>query len=160
MSELHVVHVFGSDYAPETGWRLLQWCADRGATDFNVHGIICDGRGDEALKPFDRLAEASRLDPAPRKDLSHGDVRELELWSLNKQTLDALRLAFPQGLFDYNPAADAWFEDLTVYRSGELLLGIITHEAEGVLRLSPSDLSSFRSAGFVAQAQGKWVAYA
>ena len=36
----------------------------------------------------------------------------------------------------------------------------LTHEGEGVLRLAPTEIPQFRSAGFVSRPQGEWVDFA
>jgi hypothetical protein len=43
---------------------------------------------------------------------------------------------------------DAWFEDLEVYRDGELMFGIITHEHEGVVGVRDEELARLDARGF------------
>jgi len=80
-------------------------------------------------------------------------------WSLGPETVAALRLAFPRGPFDYYPGTDAWFEDLEVYRDGELMFGIITHEHEGVVRVRDEELARLDARGFRYRGAGQWVGY-
>ena len=154
---LLIRHVFRTDYADGRDWELLEWCLARGATDFTVSGIVSGGRP-EPLEPFDALALPYKLASEARRDLE-ADVRVRELWQLNVGTIAALKVAFPLGLFDYDPRPSAWFEDLTVYRRGEVLLGIITHEGEGVIRLAEEEMRELHSDGFVTHETGQWAGY-
>jgi len=43
------------------------------------------------------------------------------------------------GVFDSPAGPDRWREDLTIYRQGELVIGLVSHEQEGVLRLTPQE---------------------
>jgi hypothetical protein len=159
VTDPRTLHIFREDFSLEEGWRLIRWCLERGANEFNVYGLLCDGSSDAPLKAFDRLVESHRMPPALRHDLS-GEAKSVELWTLNETTLEALQVAFPRGLFDYDPRPGAWFEDLMLYRGTELMLGIVTHEGEGVLRLAPRELPDFQAAGFASRAEGRWVDFA
>jgi len=54
----------------------------------------------------------------------------------------------PGGLFQYDPWEPAWFEDPILYRNGEMLLGVLSHEAFAVLRVSESEAEDLIDAGF------------
>jgi hypothetical protein len=69
-------------------------------------------------------------------------------WELNPFTVGALRDALPGGLFQYDPWEPAWFEDPILYRAGEMMLGVLSHEAFAVLRLSESEAEKLAEAGF------------
>jgi len=163
MAVLRVVHVFGSDYPGDRAWDLLAWCHEAGADEFTVAAIVSPGFSQTALEPFDRAAAAYRLSDGPRRHLSGPPDSPLTfatpLWSLGPETVVALRLAFPRGLFDYYPGTDAWFEDLEVYRGAELMFGIITHEHEGVVRVRDEELVQLDAYGFRYRAAGQWVGY-
>jgi hypothetical protein len=159
MTDTQLLHVFREDFSLEDGWRLIRWCMDRGASDFNVYALLCDGLSDAPLKAFDRLVEPHCRPAAMRRDLS-GQPKSVDLWTLNEATLEALQVAFPRGIFDYDPRPGAWFEDLALYRGSELMLGIVTHEGEGVLRLPMGELPEFQAAGFASRAEGRWVDFA
>ncbi|MGD9523396.1 MAG: hypothetical protein AB7N73_05650 [Gemmatimonadales bacterium] len=155
--ELHTLHVFGQDYSADLAWKLLEWCRHHGAVEFTVDGLLVDGGSRAAFEQFDRLTEAHRLPPAPRYDVQAGAVHQRERWHLNDVTVAALRIAFPLGFFSYE-ADDAWHEDLAVYRnSGELMLGVVTHESEGVLRLTAAEKEAFAAEGFPTRPTGEWV---
>ncbi len=155
--QLHTLHVFGQDYSADLSWQLLEWCRRHGATEFTVDGILVDGGSRAVFEEFDRLADAYRLHPAPRYDVHAGAVRQLARWHLNDVTVAALRIAFPLGYFAYK-GTDAWHEDLGVYRaSGELMLGVVTHESEGVLRLTATEIAALETERFPTRPKGEWV---
>ena len=159
MSPLSVLHLFREDLTTDEAWRLVRWCLERGADEFTLHGILVQGAPDTPFKAFDTLADPHRKPDATRHQMT-GQTTAVELWTLNEATLNALELAVPRGIFDYDPRPGAWFEDLTLYRAGELMLGIVTHEGEGVLRLEPTEIPQFRNTGFVSRPQGEWVDFA
>lgn len=49
----------------------------------------------------------------------------------------------------YEPQDDAWFENPVLYRAGDLMLGVLSHEAFAVLRLSDLEAGELASAGFI-----------
>jgi hypothetical protein len=74
--------------------------------------------------------------------------RETELWKLNQSTIDVLKHALPAGIFQYDPRDGGWFEDPILYRNGELMLGVLSHEAFAVLRVSDRESAQLAAAGF------------
>ena len=160
---LETTHVFGKDLDLEGQWRLLDWCLEQGGDEFTVDAIVCDGGSDAQLQPFDQLVASHKRPRAVRRHLSgppnQGLTYETDLWRLNRETVDALRIAFPRGPFDYFPEGDAWFEDLEVYRAGELLLGVITHEHEGVLRVTAAERADLDARGIPVRDSGEWVGF-
>ena len=162
-SELITLHIFGADVSAAATWRLLAWCRAHGAAEFTVDGIAT-GPGPHAIyTEFDRLADPHKLPPAVRRRLSGpsgGDlVRATDLWALNDETETLLRSVFPGGLFHDAHRAEAWFEDPTVYRAGEVVLGVITHESEGVLRVTPDERLELDRLGVPYHSTGRWVGY-
>lgn len=75
-------------------------------------------------------------------------MRNTERWSLDEVSISALKDALAEGVFQYDPLQDGWFEDLILYRDGELILGVLSHEAFGVLRLAQSESEELDAAGF------------
>jgi hypothetical protein len=71
---------------------------------------------------------------------AHDLARSVRLWTYNEESLERLLSFVDSGLFHWPAGPDGWFEDLTVYRHGELLLGLVSHEREGVLRLTSQEL--------------------
>jgi len=77
-------------------------------------------------------------------------TRSTHLWELNPVTVGALQQALPNGLLSYDPEGSGWFEDPILYREGNLLLGVLSHEAFAVLRLSVVESVRLATAGFPA----------
>ena len=81
---------------------------------------------------------------ATADDLSRSTL----LWEMNQVTVGALQQALPNGLLSYDPRGRGWFEDPILYREGNLLLGVLSHEAFAVLRLSALESVRLSAAGF------------
>lgn len=75
-------------------------------------------------------------------------IRSTHLWEINPVTVGALQQALPNGLLSYDPEGRGWFEDPILYREGNLLLGVLSHEAFAVLRLSVVESMRLSAAGF------------
>lgn len=85
------------------------------------------------MKPYSRGEEIrERMSGRTADDLT----RKTRLWELNTVTIDALKQALSGGLLAYDPAPKGCFEDPILYRDGVLLLGVLSHEAFAVLRIS------------------------
>lgn len=100
---------------------------------------------DEAVRPL-ALGEAirERMSGRTADDLS----RSTERWTLNETSIDALKDALVEGFFQYDPWQDGWFENPILYRDGELMLGVLSHEAFAVLRLTSPESQELDVAGF------------
>lgn len=141
------------DFSADETWRLVQWCQSLGADEFTVDCLAPDAIAvpevwrafDEMVQPFARgEGVRERMSGATADDLT----RRTRLWELNGETIEALRRLFPDGLFGYAPAERGWFEDPVFYRDGRLMLGILSHEAFAVLRLSEAESEQLSAAGF------------
>lgn len=145
-----VIH--STDYSPELGWRLCDWCRARGAQTFALEIMGTAAEGDavyvERERPIRRFRlparERERLTAMPDEDLT----RLTELWSLSADSLRVLPELFPDGMFEWSSDATAWCEDLTLYRDETLLLGIVSHEGLGVLRVTEQEAAQLAAAGF------------
>jgi hypothetical protein len=142
-----------SDFSAAETWRLVKWCQELGAEEFTIDCLAADAiavpqiwRGfDQVVKPHSRAdGVRERMSGATADDLT----RSTRLWELNGDTIQALRRALPDGLFGYNPIEHGWFEDPIFYRDGRLMLGILSHEAFAVLRLSEAESEQLAAAGF------------
>lgn len=142
-----------SDYSAAETWRLLRWCHELGAEEFTIDCLAPDAIAvpevwrafDEMVQPFSRgVGVRERMSGATADDLT----RSTRLWGLNENTIQALKRALPDGLFGYSPAERGWFEDPVFYRDGRLMLGILSHEAFAVLRLSEGESEQLSAAGF------------
>lgn len=75
-------------------------------------------------------------------------TRASKVWGLNATTIGALQLALPGGLLAYDPVERGWFEDPVFYRDGRLMLGVLSHEAFAIMRLSEKESADLATAGF------------
>jgi len=142
-----------SDFSAAETWRLVKWCQELGAEEFTIDCLAPDAIAvpavwrafDEVVQPFSRgEGVRERMSGATADDLT----RRTRLWALNGNTIQALHTVLPDGLFGYNPAERGWFEDPVFYRDGRLMLGILSHEAFAVLRLSEAEFEQLSTAGF------------
>jgi hypothetical protein len=76
-------------------------------------------------------------------------TRPTDLWELDHGSLRVLQQLLPAGLMQYEPRDDAWFENPVLYRDGDLMLGVLSHEAFAVLRVSESEAGELAAAGFI-----------
>ena len=128
----------------DRGPRLLRYLLEHGADEFSVtvkalHDTpapFADAFETE-LGPFERAT-------APRRTTSDGDghpAQPLRLWTLDARSLQRLLSFVDQGIVYWPPGPDGWLEDLTVYRREELVLGLLSHERQGILRLDAAELA-------------------
>jgi hypothetical protein len=136
--------------APESR-RLLDWAVARGADELTLRVLSIEGTEapladafEDALAPWARAA-AER--PLP---LGVGGVVELHLvrlWALTPESVARLGDFLVDGLFSNRVDERGWFEDPTVYRRGALLIGVLTHDREGLLRVTDEEAQELASLG-------------
>jgi len=142
-----------ADFSPEESWRLVEWCREIGADEFTVDCVGSDARAQAIVwRPFENtVSQFSRSeDTRERMSGTTADdlTRSTRLWELNPVTVGALQEALPGGLLSYDPEGHGWFEDPILYREGNLLLGVLSHEAFAVLRLTVLESVRLAAAGF------------
>ncbi len=142
-----------SEFTADETWRLVEWCRNLGADEFAIDCLGADAAAakkarrqfEKGLKPFSRGEETrERMSGRTVDDLT----RSTQLWELNQATAGALKHVLPAGIFQYEPWGDSWFEDPVIYREGRLMLGVLSHEAFGVLSLSELESAQLAAAGF------------
>jgi hypothetical protein len=132
-----------SEYSAPESWRLVEWCRSVGADQFTIDCSSTDAHAaamlkeqlEEAVGPVSTGTEKrERMSGRTADDLT----RATELWTLDASSIEALQTLLPDGIFQYDPrgGAGAWFEDPILYRDGELMLGVLSHEAFAVLRVT------------------------
>jgi hypothetical protein len=125
----------------------------QGADEFTIDCLNSDARSGEKLwVEFLALVKPYARGESVRERMSGQTVDDLTrrtpTWKLNESTLGTLRQALPGGLFQYDPWEPAWFEDPILYRNGEMVLGVLSHEAFAVLRVSEGEAADLVSSGF------------
>src|ERR1043165_1887376 len=108
------------------------------------------------LDTFSRGRQVRRLLSAPSGSAL---IREVPLWSLTLETTELLKSALPMGFVSTEYDEDLWLEDLAVYRGGEFMMGVLSHEDGGVLRITEAELQELRAVGFPDRDQVPWVGY-
>jgi len=72
------------------------------------------------------------------------------LWRFDRLSLLVLKGLLPDGLFtDRQGNSDGWIEDVTPYRSSQLLLTVITHEEAATLRAGHAEIRHLRDRGLL-----------
>jgi hypothetical protein len=151
---MKTLHIFRDDFSAEQTWDLLDWCISHGARDFTAAPIGV-GAGDSAilrqLEPFNR-GEAKRR-------LFGGKAELVPIWELNAESITLLRSLLDEGLFTYGVGEDEWLEDPIFFRDQEFFLGIVTHENEGIVRVTPDEQVELEAKGIKHRPEGQWVGY-
>jgi hypothetical protein len=155
--------LFADDLRPEQTWALLAWCCARGASEFSLDLIGLRDMPEPFCDGFRLTADEFRLPDAAREHmvtyLDQLPARLAELWRLTPASIAVLRAFMDEGLFTY-PAGE-WetgcIENPTFYRDGEVMLGIVSHEREGVLRLRPGEEAAFHALGIPSRDRPEWI---
>ena len=162
-NNLITLHVFAEDYPRIKSWQLMQWCKAHGADEWSVSAISVEGSDSGLFDRFDEAVALFRLPDAPRRHLTaYSDAqftRAAWLWELTPASFSALQEFLPSGLFSYASKDEGWFEDPMIYREGELMLGIVSHESEGILRVTRDERQLLERDGFPFRASGAYVGY-
>jgi hypothetical protein len=160
---LQVRYVFEHSLRDERGPRLLRYLLAQGADEFSITVMalqdtmapFADAFEDE-LSPYERESAVRRVIAAE----SASDVmRVVRLWTFNEASITRLVSFIDTGLFYWPAGPDGWLEDLTIYRSGELVLGLVSHEHEGVLRLTQDEHDAVAALGVSSEVVGDSVGY-
>jgi hypothetical protein len=133
------------DVTPDEGWRLLRWCHAHGATEFTLH-LLDDPHTETAFALLNPLWRGR----AERDHICGGPTREVDLFELSDSGLAALQTLLPFGLFSWwfeHLDTAQWVEDPVVYRGGELLLAVISHEGFAELRVPEEERAELSATG-------------
>lgn len=136
----------GRDLTPEQGWWLLRWCLAHSATEFTLD-FVDDSHTEAAFALLNPLWRGC----AERDHIHNGPTRDVDLFELSDGAVAALDTLLPFGLlswwFEHLDTAQ-WVEDPVVYRDGELLLAVVSHEHLAELRLSDDERADLLASGF------------
>jgi len=138
------VWTFSTDpLTAETGWDLVEWCLSRGGQEFAVQPV--ERKGALRVQAFlDRLRPHAPP-PARRPILSHNPIEgPIELWRLNRETIQILREFFTYGILANKPDGDFWMEDFAIYREEHILMAVVTHEHEAYVNVLKGEMDELR----------------
>lgn len=160
---LEVRYVSEQGLRGERGPRLLRYLLHHGADEFSITVMalqdtpapFVDAFEDE-LGPYERSPARRRVVVDPE---THDRSRPVRLWTFNEESLDRLLSFVDEGLFRWPAGPDGWFEDLSLYRRGELVLGLVSHEQEGVLRLTRDELAEVTALDIPFETTADWIGY-
>jgi hypothetical protein len=131
----------------------VHWCQSIGADEFTIDCVVAN----DILRPkrwesFEKLIQRFYRGERTRERMSGRTADDLtrptKIWELSAPTIAALAHALPDGLLAYDPSDESSFENPVIYRDGQLLLGVLSHEAFGVFRLSDDEARQLHEAGF------------
>jgi hypothetical protein len=160
MTGLTTLYLLADDCTPLKSWQLTLWCKAHGADEWTVHVMTTGGASVDFSSHFDEAMTPFRLSNAPRRHLTtYRDGQFVKLWSLTSASLAAVQVFLSEGIFTYQSDKDDWLEDLTLYRQGELMLGIVSHEGEGILRVTGEERQVLEQNGFPFRTSGVYVGY-
>jgi hypothetical protein len=78
-------------------------------------------------------------------------------FALTPDSITELRSLLREGLFTYQPAAAVWLENPILFRDGQPILSVISHEGEAVLELDPQDGTSLDVARLTYRPASRWA---
>ena len=163
MEELVALSISAEDYDPVKSRQLKSWCHKHGADEWTVSAITVEGARQDWLESFDEAVKPFRLPSAKRRSLttqlSQNPIRPTQLWRLSSKSLSVLHEFLPDGLFTYEVSEDGWLEDPVFYRRGEFMLGVVSHEHEGIVRVTKAEQRLLEAEGFVFRPRGSYVGY-
>jgi hypothetical protein len=142
---------------------LLRWLLAAGADELTVTVLAFAGERAEVADGFEDALEPYALPLARRRVLvdadGPGSTREVRRWRLSAASLEAFLPFVSRGLFHCAPGPAGWLEDLAINRDGELMLGVLSSQQEGTLRLSADEHAAVARLGVRSTAADEWVGY-
>lgn len=163
MEEFITRHIYTTDYDPAKTWELATWCRLHGANEWTLTTVPERGDRSGAIRHFEEVHEPFRLPTAERRQLTssrnNSFIRPTPLWRLNSASLVALQEFLPDGLFSYPVSKRGTFEDPVFYRNGNLILGVVSHEREGIVRVTAKECQLMETEGFIMKRFGTNVGY-
>jgi hypothetical protein len=143
----------GVDIPPAKSWDLVRWCLSQGADELSWREMAIVGHADPVIERANHILAPFRLpdQTRPTSVVYSGEPERqvVKLWRLANESIDLAAALLLDGIFT-SPTydKDGWIEDPTVYRAGEILLGVISHEDEAFLQISESEADELRKRGF------------
>ena len=134
----------------QESWRLATWCVEHGANELSVRVLCAEGEGSRADRFEDALVNRQLASDLRRIAFAPDDepARVVRLWQLDDEALASVRAFMPEGLFTHRIDPHGWLEDLILFRDGQLMLAVITHQREGIARVTAKELRELERIGF------------
>lgn len=128
------------DLQGDRGPRLLRYLVERGADEFSITVMALHDTQSPFVDRFEDELGPYERPPAVRPVVTASDglnaAHTVRLWTLDDASLELLLSFVDSSVFHWPAGPDGWFEDLTIYRRGELVLGLLSDERAGLLRLT------------------------
>ena len=163
MEELAVRHLYAADYEVSRSWQLVKWCLKQGADEWTISQRPDRRYRSGFLPRFEEATALYHLSPAERRQLTAKTeylfIRSTPLWRLNSASLAVLQEFLPEGLFSSPGGRGSILEDPTFYRKGKFMLGVVSHENEGIVHVSARECDLLTAEGFVLRPFGAMVGY-
>jgi hypothetical protein len=85
--------------------------------------------------------------------------RLTDLWVLSDPSIAVLRTYFDEGLFTYPTSEwnEGCLEGPTFYRGQQIILGITSHEHEGILTLDAAEHAAVAALGISSRDRPEWL---
>ena len=124
------------DVSAHQGWILAEWCQAIGGDEFTLSLIGSDPAPfcDEALLLLEPFAKGES-----EREAVYCRRERVRLWRLTAASLAVLRHLLPDGIFTYRMDGAGWIENFAIYRHGQMLLGVVTHEESACLYLTEAE---------------------
>jgi hypothetical protein len=160
---LEVRYVFEHSLRGERWPRLLRYLVSHGADEFSINVMALQDTRAPFADAFEDELTPYELPIARRRVLTDADgsdfARDVRLWTFDALSVARLLTFLDEGPFHCPAGPDGWLEDLAIYREGELLLGIVSHENEGVLRLTHHEHAEVAAFGVLSKPTAESIGY-
>jgi len=160
---LEVRYVSEHGLCGERGPRLLRYLLAHGADEFSITVMALQDTQAPFADAFEDELGAYERPVARRRVVTDADgndfARPVRLWTLNEESLQRVLSFLADGLFNGPAGPDGWLEDLAIYRAGELVLGLVSHENEGVLRLTQQEHADVAALGIRSERDAEWIGH-
>jgi hypothetical protein len=133
--------------SPAQSSALLEFCRSLGATRFTANFIYAQGDAEnERLMScfYDRLRPFS-AGKANLENIFGNGFQEQECWLLDERSIETIVKESNGDLLSYD--ACNLPEDWVVYVDDSILLQVVTHEREAILRLTEQQYTEFKNLG-------------
>jgi hypothetical protein len=143
---IHFLGVYGSErtLTPEKSRALLEFCRSCGATVFAVNFLYVKGEKNERVMEafYEKLLPFSAGQQV-LECIEGSGFRAQPCWTLNDSSIELILRDTSGDLFAYDILHQP--EDWLFYRADFILLQIVSHEQEAILRVSATEYERFQT---------------